>query len=98
MIFTYQLIDPIKLNSTERTKYQQIMGELLYAANITRPDISFVVGRLCQFMSDPHKHQLDAARRVMRYLSQTAHYCMVFGNKTIASDHSGLIGFSDSDY
>ena len=88
----------VELNSKDTTLYQSIVGELLYAANITRPDISFITGRLCQYMAKPYEHQLQAAKRVMRYLSQTAHYCIRFGDSAIAPKDSGLIAFSDSDY
>ncbi|HVW99086.1 MAG TPA: Ty1/Copia family ribonuclease HI, partial [Candidatus Babeliaceae bacterium] len=90
--------EPIKLNAENKTVYQSIMGELLYAANISRPDIAFQVGRLCQYMSDPHEHQLQAAKRVMRFLSQTADDCLLFGTNEINHGDSGATVFSDSDY
>jgi hypothetical protein len=49
-------------------------------------------------MAKPYEHQFQAARRVMRYLSQTAHYCMKFGDSAVAPNNSGLIAFTDSDY
>ncbi len=88
----------VELDTKEKTKYQSIVGELLYAANTTRPDICFITGRLCQYVAKPYEHQLQAAQRVMRYLSQTAHYCMKFGGNSIAPNDSGLTAFSDSDY
>jgi len=71
------------LNKQEHKKYQSIVGELLYAANITRPDLSFAVGRLCQRVSNPEEHHLAAAKRVMRYLGQTSHFSLVFGSNKI---------------
>ena len=87
-----------RLSAEFKVKYQSIMGELLYAANITRPDIAFVVNRLCQFMTSPQEHQLQAANRVMKYLSQTAHYTMTFGASKISPSVSKLSAYSDADY
>jgi hypothetical protein len=58
-------------------------------------------------MAEPYEHQLQAARRIMRYLSQTAHYSPIFGSDDIEIDMAGprafaksthVSGFSDSDY
>jgi len=86
------------LNKQEHKKYQSIVGELLYAANITRPDLSFAVGRLCQRVSNPEEHHLAAAKRVMRYLGQTSHFSLVFGSNKIDTGNSGITAFSDSDW
>lgn len=48
------------------TSYQRLVGELLYA-NITRPDISYVVQTLSQFMQSPKKSHWEAATRVVRH-------------------------------
>jgi len=52
------------------TSYQRLVGKLLYAT-ITRPDISYAVQTLSQFMQSPKKSHLEAATRVVRYLKGT---------------------------
>ncbi|KAL3378593.1 hypothetical protein AABB24_004490 [Solanum stoloniferum] len=52
------------------TGYQRLVGKLLYAT-ITRPDISYAVQSLSQFMQQPKKSHLEAANRVIRYLKGT---------------------------
>jgi hypothetical protein len=36
--------------------------------DITRPDLSYVVGVVSQFMQTPQKPHLDAVRRILRYI------------------------------
>ncbi|GFU61113.1 retrovirus-related Pol polyprotein from transposon RE2 [Trichonephila clavipes] len=50
------------------TMYQELIGELLYLANRTRPDISFVISYLSQFNHNPEKRHYNLAKRVLRYL------------------------------
>nr|KYP48667.1 Retrovirus-related Pol polyprotein from transposon TNT 1-94 [Cajanus cajan] len=47
--------------------YRKLVGRLLYLTN-TRPDISFAVQQLSQFMSNPTELHYKACIRVLRYL------------------------------
>ena len=53
------------LSNPER--YCRLVGKLNYLT-ITRPDISFVVSVLSQFMKDPHLPHWEAVIRIVRYL------------------------------
>ncbi|GBN23739.1 Retrovirus-related Pol polyprotein from transposon TNT 1-94, partial [Araneus ventricosus] len=48
------------------TMYRELIGELLYLANRTRPDISFVTCYLSQFNHKPEKRHYILAKRVLR--------------------------------
>ena len=52
--------------------FQMMMGKLiLYLATHTRPDICFIVGRMCAFMHCPTVNHVNILRRILRYLKQT---------------------------
>ena len=77
-----------------RTKYQQLISTLLYAALGTRPDIAFTVTRLSRFNSDPTEEHLRYAKYVLRYLKGTKSLQICYDGSSNAS----LIGYSDSDW
>ena len=54
----------------DATHYRQIIGALMYLTN-TRPDICFVVNTLIQYLVQPRRVHLVAAKHVMRYLKGT---------------------------
>ena len=55
---------------TDNSVYQRLVGKLMYAT-ITRPDISYAVQTLSQFMQHPKRSHYEAAIRVVRYLKGT---------------------------
>ena len=63
----------IRLNSDEGDlledviSFMRFIGRLLYLTN-TRPDISFAVQQVSQFVSKPRPPHLQAALRILRYL------------------------------
>lgn len=57
----------------EPTMYRQLIGSLMYLVN-TRPDISFVVSTLSQFMIEPRYEHWAATKHALRYLKGTVGY------------------------
>lgn len=49
------------------TEYQKLVGSLMYLT-LTRPDISFSVHMLSQYMHAPLSSHMDADFKVLRYL------------------------------
>jgi hypothetical protein len=72
----------VKLSADERdlvedtTMYRCIVGSLIYMT-IIRPDLSYAVGVVSQFMQTPQKPHLDAMRRILRYIKHTLQ-CGIF--------------------
>lgn len=63
----------------EKTQeYQNIIGNLRYLANSTRPDLLYVVGRLGASMATPSARHWKIMRNVMRYLKTTREHGLVF--------------------
>jgi len=58
----------------ESKDYQEIIGELLYISNRSRPDITFATSYLSQFNTLSERHHYIMAKRVLRYLSGTLNY------------------------
>ena len=49
---------------SDPASYRRLIGRLLYLT-ITRPDLSYAIQTLSQFMSNPHTMHLQAAERVL---------------------------------
>jgi hypothetical protein len=74
------------------TEYRQVVGALLYCT-LTRPEIAFSVNQLCQHMHSPSTTHWTAAKRVLRYLKNTADHGLLYKP---GSFH--LQAYSDSDW
>ena len=59
-------------------KYSQLIGSLLCISNMTRSDISYVVGRLSRDNSSPSREHWTALERVFRYLRGTISYYLTY--------------------
>ncbi len=77
------------------TEYRELVGSLIYAATSTRPDISFVVSRLSQYLSAPKNQHMVMAKHVLRYLKGTLDYELVYRK---SDKPLGLFAYSDSDW
>ena len=79
--------------SMEKIPYMQAVGCLLFAAQITRPDICFAVNMLSRFSSNPGMPHWTAVKRVMRYLKGTLDKCLVYNGSS-----SEIVGYCDADW
>jgi hypothetical protein len=77
-----------------RSRYQTVIGSLLYLMLGTRPDIAFAVTKLAQFAARPTEEHLTKALYICRYLVGTKNYCLTYDGKS----GQGLIACTDSDW
>ena len=91
------LTEPLKLVDgsapTDATKYRQIVGSLQYLS-LTRPDVSFAVNKLSQYMHRPTTLHWNAVKRVLRYLKGTQNHGLLI--RRHSSPH--LHAFADADW
>lgn len=80
----------------DSTLFKQLMGSLRYICN-SRLDISFAIGLINRFMSEPKQSHLLAAKRVLRYLKGTSDFGILFP-KVSKQDKVELVGISNSDW
>ena len=78
---------------TDATTFRQLVGGLQYLS-LTRPDISFTVNKLSQFMHRPTESHWQALKRLIRYLKGTIFHGILFRR----SASSRLYAFSDADW
>lgn len=72
--------------------YRRLVGRLLYLTT-TRPDISFAVQQLSQFLTQPTMLHFQAAQRVLKYLKGSPGQGLFFPR----SSSLQLLGFVDAD-
>nr|GEX47770.1 ribonuclease H-like domain-containing protein [Tanacetum cinerariifolium] len=83
------VLDPVLDNATE---YQKLIGKLIYLTH-NRPDISYSVHCLSQFMHKPLKSHLKIALKVLRYLKG----CPGKGIHVVKQPKPSLEAYVDAD-
>lgn len=58
------------MRQVDAGQYRQLVGRLLYL-QATRPDITYAVNILSQFVADPRCNHMEVANSVLRYLKGT---------------------------
>ncbi|KAI2496066.1 retrotransposon [Fragilaria crotonensis] len=58
--------------------YRSVLGALIYAYVVARPDIGYAVTTLARFSDHPAKIHYDALRRVARYLRMTKNWGLLY--------------------
>jgi histone deacetylase 1/2 len=87
------LTDGDKLGEDDSTKYRSVVGALQYLT-LTRPDLSFAVNKVCQFLHSPTTVHWSAVKRILRYVKGT----LDVGLKLRKSTSTIVSAFSDADW
>jgi hypothetical protein len=75
----------------DATNYRSLVGGLRYLT-LTRPDLTFSVNKVCQYLHTPTTVHLTAAKRIMRYVKGT----IDLGLQITKSPSMLVSGFSDA--
>jgi len=79
----------------ENYPYSSLVGDLIYLAISTRPDILYAASYLSRFNKAHGKQHWEAALQVLRYLNATRTMSIVFHRTNTPPT---LIGYSDADW
>ncbi|KAM1633571.1 hypothetical protein ACFXTN_010610 [Malus domestica] len=79
---------------SDPTEYRSLVGGLQYLT-WSRPDLSFAVNLVCQFMHQPRESHLQTVKRILRYLKGTLELGLWF-SKTATPLR--INAFSDADW
>ena len=77
LVSNWRKIDASGSDGFDPTLYCQLIGSLMYLVN-TRPNISFAVNSLSQFMVYPRRVHWTAAKHVLHYIRGIVEYGLVY--------------------
>ena len=75
------------------TSYRSLIGKLIYLT-ITRPNISYAINRLSQFLQEPRLPHFKAAQRILQYLKGNPAQGLLFHS----SSQPQLTAFVESNF
>ncbi|XP_059284894.1 uncharacterized mitochondrial protein AtMg00810-like [Lycium ferocissimum] len=84
---------PVDEVMEDRGRYQRLIGKLLYLT-ITRPDISYAVQSLSQFMQSPKNSHYEAALNVVKYIKKQPGLGLLMSSGSAEQ----VASFCDSDW
>ena len=61
--------NPDEATRMKHVPYREAIGSLMYASVATRPNITFAVSTLSQFLDNPGEAHWEAVKHVFRYLA-----------------------------
>jgi len=74
------------------TLYRSVVGALQYTL-VTRPELSYNVNKVFQFMQNPQEHHWKEVKHILRYLVGTTKHGFAI-RRSLSTD---ILAFSDVD-
>ena len=65
------------LGRSDHKLFQRLISQLIFLVTATRPNISYAVNQLSQFLTEPRQVHLVAAKHVLHYIQVTKDYGFV---------------------
>lgn len=78
---------------TNKERYQRLVGKLIYLTH-TRPDLSYAVSVVSQFMHNPSEQHMSAVNRILAYLKSSPGKGILYSKE----GHLDIMGYTDSDF
>lgn len=75
--------------------YPAIVGSIMYASSISRPDLAFPASLLARFITKWGNEHYRAAKHLLRYIRGTTDLCLTFDAN---ADERTLLGHVDADW
>ncbi len=77
----------------KKVPYQSVVASLMYCMICTRPNITYSMGVVSQFLIDPSETHWRAVKRIFKYLKGSSMSRLLYDGKRNAN----LMGFVDVD-
>jgi len=73
-------------------QYRRLVGKLNYLT-VTRPDISFAVSVVSQFLNSPCEDHWNAVIRILKYIKRSLGKGLLYGS----NNHTRVVCYSNAD-
>jgi len=101
-----EMKETISLSSETNFPYRRVIGLLMYLANTSRPDISHSVSTVSRYVESPKPMHVRAVKQILRYLSGTSDYGLVFNGmqafesitQPTSTSPLRLLAYADADW
>ncbi|RVW62389.1 Retrovirus-related Pol polyprotein from transposon RE1 [Vitis vinifera] len=80
--------------STDKGRYQRLVGRLMYLAH-TRPDLTYALSVVSQYMHNPGEQHMNAVMRILRYLKNAPGKGILFAKNV---NHQSIEVYTDADW
>ena len=74
-------------------QYRRLVGKLNYLT-VTRPDISFAVSLVSQFLNSPFEDHWNAVIRILKYIKRSPGKRLLYSS----NNHTRVVYYSDADW
>ncbi|KAM5578991.1 hypothetical protein ABKV19_009000 [Rosa sericea] len=89
----HRLAEYVDQIPTNKGRYQRLVGRLIYLSH-TRPDLTYAVSAVSQFMHNPSKVHMDVVFRILQYLKSAPGKGLIFSK----NNHLDVSGYTDADW